>query len=383
MLRRGYLILIASMLVTFVLGSVHAFSVFIVPLEGLMSLPRSEVSLIYSFALVAITLSVLFGYLIYARLPAWLLVLFTCLLAVTGLLLAARAQNWWPLFLGYSLLFGGANGIGYGFTLQLAARELPEHKGFAMGAVTAAYAVGSIVFANIFATQIETVSVAAAFMALAMGLAVCGFISAITLYITGASYTIGDASNDETTGQLDKHRLSIFWLAYMLSVFAGLMAIGHAASIALSKGATNEMSVWCAMVIGIGSAVAGFLAGWLVDKWPVARFLVALPLMSAVSLFTLAYSQTALLVMVLLGLIGFCYGAVIAIYPVAIADEFGDLGPKAYGRVFTAWGFAGLVAPWSAGYIYDLKLDYQLALIVAAVTALLSALVVIFGRFEQ
>ena len=158
----------------------------------------------------------------------------------------------------------------------------------------------------------------------------------------------------------------MFWFAYMLSVFAGLMAIGHAAGIALSKGASHDISVWCAMVIGIGSAVAGFLAGWLVDKWPVARFLIGLPLLSAAALFMLAFSQTPLLVMALLGLVGFSYGAVIAIYPVAIADEFGDLGPKAYGRVFTAWGFAGLVAPWSAGYIYDLNLNYQMALIVAA-----------------
>ena len=85
--------MLASMLVTFVLGSVHAFSVFIVPLEGLLVLPRSEISLIYSFALVAITLSVLFGYLIYERLSAWLLVLLTCLLAATGLVLAANASN--------------------------------------------------------------------------------------------------------------------------------------------------------------------------------------------------------------------------------------------------------------------------------------------------
>ena len=69
----------ASMLVTFVLGSVHAFSVFIVPLETRLQLPRSEISLIYSFALVALTLAVLFGYRIYGLLSSWLLVLLrTC-----------------------------------------------------------------------------------------------------------------------------------------------------------------------------------------------------------------------------------------------------------------------------------------------------------------
>lgn len=382
-MNRGYLILAASMLVTFVLGSVHAFSVFIVPLETLLELPRSEVSLIYSFALVGITVSVLLGYLIYARLAAWLLVLLTCLVAAIGLIVASRANSLGLLFFGYSLLFGGANGVGYGFTLQLSARELPEKKGFAMGAVTAAYAVGSIVFAKIFAIEIESSSVSAAFMALALGLVACGLLAAFILYLARASY--GEVSKGSPTSvvALDQTRVFLFWLAYMLSVFAGLMAIGHAAGIALSKGASTELSVWSAMIIGIGSAAGGFLAGWLVDRWPIPRFLIGLPLLSAIVLLSLGFMQDALTVVLLLAVVGFSYGAIIAIYPVAIANEFGEQGPKAYGRVFTAWGFAGLVAPWSAGLIYDSQSNYQVALVVASFTAVLSALTVIFGRFDK
>ena len=105
-------ILIASMLVTFVLGSVHAFSVFLAPLEAQLGLPRSQISLIYSFALVSITLSVTLGYRIYALLPPWWLVVATGSVAAMGLLLTAAATNWWMLFAGYSLAFGVSNGIG-------------------------------------------------------------------------------------------------------------------------------------------------------------------------------------------------------------------------------------------------------------------------------
>jgi len=49
-------------------------------------------------------------------------------------------------------------------------------------------------------------------------------------------------------------------------------------------------------------------------------------------------------VFIALGLIGYCYGAIIAIYPVAVVDVFGTLAaPRIYGQVFTAWGLAGLV----------------------------------------
>jgi len=66
-----------------------------------------------------------------------------------------------------------------------------------------------------------------------------------------------------------------------------------------------------------------------------------------------------------------------------LSNEFGSLGPKAYGRVFTAWGFAGLLAPWSAGFIYDIQTDYQIALVVASLTALLSALTVYLGGLDK
>lgn len=368
------LTLLASMMITFVLGSVHAFSVFIVPLEKLLTLPRSEISLIYSFALVGITLAVLMGYRIYSLLPSWWLVLVTCLVAAAGLLLAAKAGSWWLLFLGYSVAFGLSNGIGYGFSLQLVGRVMPEIKGFAMGAVTAAYAVGSIVFAKVFAWRIELVSLESALLAIALAVIGFGSVAAIMLRVAGARY--GTPAVDGSPGRtaIDRGKVIQFWIAYMTSVFAGLMAIGHAAGIALSKNATIELATLAAINIGIGSALGGFLAGWLVDRWPVNRFLVGLPLLSAVALLAIGASNSASIVVVLLSLVGLSYGSIIAIYPVAISNYFGERGPRAYGQVFIAWGFAGLVAPWCAGLVFDLRAGYGLAMLIAAAIAIASAL---------
>jgi len=367
------LTLLASMLVTFVLGSVHAFSVFIVSFEALLGLPRSEISLIYSLALVAITLAVLLGYRFYSLLPPWWLVFITCLIAAGGLLLAASSLSWWTLFAGYSLAFGFCNGVGYGFSLQLVGRAMPEIKGFAMGAVTAAYAMGSIVFAKIFAWRIALVSVESALLSIAIAIIACGTIAALMLRMARASY--GESPRSDSPGQsaIDQRKVLQFWIAYMTSVFAGLMAIGHAAGIALSKAASIELATLAAIAIGIGSTMGGFLSGWLVDRWPASRFLIGLPLLSAVALIGISISENARVAVVLLALVGFSYGSIIAIYPVAISDYFPARGPQAYGRIFIAWGFAGLVAPWSAGLIYDLRGGYELAMVIAAAIAILSA----------
>jgi OFA family oxalate/formate antiporter-like MFS transporter len=368
------LTLLASMLVTFVLGSVHAFSVFIVSFEALLGLPRSEISLIYSFALVAITLAVLLGYRFYNLLATWWLIFITCLIAAAGLLLAASSLSWWTLFAGYSLAFGFCNGVGYGFSLQLVGRVMPEIKGFAMGAVTASYAVGSIVFAKLFAWRIALVSVESALLSLAIAIIGCGTVAAIMLRLARASY--GEAYFDDNRERPGKAQRKViqFWIAYMTSVFAGLMAIGHAAGIALSKAASTELATLAAIAIGIGSALGGFLAGWLVDRWPASRFLIGLPLLSAFALLGIGATESASVAVILLSLVGFSYGSIIAIYPVAISNYFVARGPQAYGRVFIAWGFAGLVAPWSAGLIYDLRGGYELAMLFAAVIAILSAI---------
>ena len=78
-----------------------------------------------------------------------------------------------------------------------------------------------------------------------------------------------------------------------------------------------------------------------------------------------------------LGVTGFAYGAIISIYPAAIATRFGVVeGVEIYGKVFIAWGIAGFISPWLAGILYDLNGDYRLALIIASIAGLGSALVV-------
>jgi predicted MFS family arabinose efflux permease len=225
--------------------------------------------------------------------------------------------------------------------------------------------------------------VESALESLAMAIIACGVLASIMLRLAGASY--GESQHVDSRQRLarDRHKVIQFWIAYMTSVFAGLMAIGHAAGIALSKTSSTELATLAAIAIGIGSACGGFLSGWLVDRWPASRFLVGLPLLSAFALLAIGVTANASVTVILLSLVGFCYGSIIAIYPVAISDYFAAQGPQAYGRVFIAWGFAGLVAPWSAGLIYDLRGDYELAMVIAAAVAILSAICAVVFRLGK
>ena len=79
--------LVGGCLMTATLGSIHAFSVFLNPLENALLLNRASISSIYSLALVSLTLGVLVGYLVYPLLTVPRLVLGIFSVTALGLLI--------------------------------------------------------------------------------------------------------------------------------------------------------------------------------------------------------------------------------------------------------------------------------------------------------
>jgi len=71
------------------------------------------------------------------------------------------------------------------------------------------------------------------------------------------------------------------------------------------------------------------------------------------------------------------YGAVIDIYPTLVAKLFGlEKSAWAYGKIFTAWGFAGLTAPSIAGFFYEHSDNYSSSLLLAAILSAIAAIII-------
>lgn len=366
---RKYSVLFATSLVLTVLGSIHAFSVFLEPLEAKFGVTRATASLAYSFGLVFLTGAVLAGPFIYNRMrPAMIFVVVSFLCAL-GTIMASFAGNIAMIWLGYSVLFGFANGLGYGFGLQLVARTNPQIAGLAMGIVTAAYALGATISSFIFEATLAAGGFRMTMLALGATVFIVGLIAAFIIAKSGASYSVAQQGNATTALPIGK--IALLWLSYGAAVFAGLMVIGHAASIAKLAG----FSGWAApSVLAIFNLSGSLISGGLTHRVSHRRLLVILPLISAASLVAMMSFQP--LVLICLGIVGFSFGGIIAVYPAAISRMFkGEDGPRAYGRVFTAWGMAGLLGPWIAGRIFDLSSGYQAALVCASVLAVISAFV--------
>lgn len=380
---KGLLVLIAASIVSAVLGTIHGFSVFIEPLEIQFGATRSQVSLTYSLALVTLTFAVLFGPRIFGRWSAATFILCACGLAAIGALLAGIAGSLPFVWLGFSLIFGLANGLGYGFGLQIAAQVNPGREGLAMGIVTAAYAFGAVLSPIVFDLAVGFGGFTAAMKVLAVSLLGAGTLSAILMWSVQARFQTEQPSSATASAPVKSQLL--LWLGYFGGVLAGLMVIGHAAGIAASL--RPDSAAWVApVVIAACNLMGSLVCGRLADRISLGLLLTALATITSVSLAGLALFGEFGGLMIALGVIGFAYGGTIATYPAVVAKLFGMAqSARIYGRVFTAWGLAGLLGPWLAGSLFDTYGDYRIAMISAAAFGLVSvvATLVLFGKPSQ
>jgi OFA family oxalate/formate antiporter-like MFS transporter len=364
--RNGILVLAGSIMLMLVLGSVHAFSIFLGSIEEEFGTTRSNASLTYSLALAVLTIHVLYGDRVFRRVSPGQLILGVCAISTIGILISGYSDNLYMVWIGYGVMFGAANGLGYSFTLQYAAQANPEIKGIAMGVVTASYGAGAAVAPLPFDMLLGSYGFRGGMAGLAIALVAIGPIVAF-LFMRSGHRLLTEMEARPDHGRFGHFIVTRLWFTYGTAVAAGLMVIGHATGIAHSSGLSGDWIFIAPIVIAVGNIVGSCFGGYIVDQWGARRLLLTTGTFSALSLTVMWVTLSPLSALAGLAIIGFMYGATIAAVPVAIARLYGAVrGIRIYGLVFTAWGTAGLLAPWGAGLMFELNDDYTTALLLAA-----------------
>jgi OFA family oxalate/formate antiporter-like MFS transporter len=373
--KERFLALIACLLITFCMGTVHAFSTLIQNIELQTGVGRMASSLVYSIALVNVTLAVFFGHILYRKVSPNLLILLIAILPILGLFFSS-SQSWLGWVIGYGFLFGLSSGLGYGLSLFIVSSITERDKlGYALGLVTASYAFGAVAFSMIYPFLFSYFGFISGYI---IGL---GFLSSIVI-IGLACYKFSNVhiKNELHTDahiQSRSSKVIPLWFGYFLGVFAGLMAIGHAVPLIISSGGSILTAISSITLMTLGSAFAGIYAGWLVDRYGCKRPLFIILLFNCIALVGLATISNVHLLIVLLVTIASIYGAVIAIYPTLVNHLVGkELSAKIYGRVFTAWGAAGLISPSLAGWLFEKNNSYDSSILFAASVSIIAVLVI-------
>ncbi len=350
------LILLASVLITVSLGSVHGYSIFLEQLERQLEISRFASSLVYSVALASITLAVFAGHLFYRSFSPGFVAVLSLLLTVAGYLLATQVSGYWSFLLGYGLVFGFANGLGYGLTIYLCGRHFVENKGLAIGLVTAVYPLGAMITSFAAAPWLESLKVQQILVYQGLAIATCLlFAAAILLAVRlKKQQAINDGTPVQAFTPLQTRLVVRLFFTYGFGVFAGLMIMGHASAMMSATGGSFQFIALAIVAVSAGNIIGGFLGGGMSDNLAPRNAFWAVLGMSVASLAVLLFFRSPVGVFVGMTILGLAYGAYIVVVPTAVSNYFGpELSAKAYGLVFLAWGSAGILAPGFAGWLYE------------------------------
>jgi OFA family oxalate/formate antiporter-like MFS transporter len=352
-------------------GTLYAWTVFVQPLQALLGLDRATLSLVFSAATVAFPAGMLLTPRLFARFRPAQIVVAGLLVAVAGLLCAAAFQSFAVVVLGYGCAFGLANGIVYSAALQIANNALPHRRGFATAVIVCGYAMGGALAAPFYVALIASVGPWHALLAMAVCIAV---VALVAWRILQPLRWPAPPSARAGLGP-GKAVIAVLWAGFFFGAFSGLLAISHAAGMAAAAGATVPMIALAAALISVGNGIGRIVSGTLIDHLPARAILAIAGLVSLAAQVFLALAPAPANAVIALSVVGLAYGMTASGYPAAVSHIFGHERVSAvFGRVFTAWGVAGLIAAPLGGYVFDRTGGYAISLWIGAGAAVLAIL---------
>jgi MFS transporter, OFA family, oxalate/formate antiporter len=263
------------------------------------------------------------------------------LAAGTGLGLTAAAEEPWTPWLGIGLLFGAANGLAYGVAVALAARVHAERRGTASGLVVGAYAAGPVVLGLVSPHVLPGVGWRTCLAVLAV--LVAGLVGLAAALAPGGAGL--EQRQDRGPASAPRATVAALWLLFAGGAAPGLVVFATAAPLAAATGRDPADAGAAVSLLAFGNLAGRLGAGWWSDSVGRIPALAAALAATAVAVAGLASATAPSIVLTGLLVVGLAYGALSALVPAATADRVGARAfPAVYGRVFSAWGCAGLLA---------------------------------------
>jgi OFA family oxalate/formate antiporter-like MFS transporter len=290
------------------------------------------------------------------------------------------------------LTFGVISGLGMGFGYAAATPCAikwfePRKKGLITGIVVAGIGISAIYIAPLtnYLLKIRDIEYAFRFLGIMSIIAMTVF--SLILRNPPKGYVPHSKNNKPATAHghdyswneiLGKRSFYLLWLTYLMSATAGLMLIGHIASIAFVQ-ANWKAGFVLVVVLAVFNATGRVSGGFLSDKLGRTNAMLIVFLLQAANMFLFSFFNSIPLLIVGTAIAGLAYGSIFSLFPATTADFFGikNLGVN-YGMVFTGWGIAGVVGPILGGRVVDLTGSYNTSYIIAGIMLLIGAFLVRF-----
>lgn len=368
------------------LGSLYAWSVFVLPLEREFGWTRAQTSWVFTIAIITFAASfIVAGRLQDQRGPRLCAATGGTLVGL-GFFLTSMTTQLWHIYAIFAIV-GIGNGFGYATPTPVASKWFPDKRGLVVGLMVGGYGAGSAIIGPVATNLMNTIGWRPTFQILGVVFFAMGMVGTLLLKNPPAGYrpdgwvppTTGAAaqrgSRDYSSGEMVKTPTFILlWVAYCLGTTAGLMVISQLVPFARAAGLTAAAATLAITVGAVGNAGGRILSGWMSDTLGRLTTLRVMVLLSAVGMPVLfAVREDVVLFYLLTAVVYWCYGTQLSVFASTTADFYGtkNLGLN-YGLLFTAWGVAGIIGPIIAGSVYDRFGDYRYAFYAAAALAVVA-----------
>jgi OFA family oxalate/formate antiporter-like MFS transporter len=366
------------------LGSLYAWSVFVLPLEREFGWTRAQTSWVFTIAVVTFAITfILAGRIQDARGPRPCAFAGAVLVAL-GFFLASQTTSLWFLYTMFGVVVGAGNGFGYATPMPVASKWFPDKRGLVVGLMVGGYGAGSAIVGPMATSLIQSIGWRPTFRLLAVVFFAMGMIGTWLLTNppdgyrpagwTGRGPATSAATEYSTADMLRTPQFYALWIAYCLGTTAGLMVISQLVPFARAAGMSAAAATYAITVGAVGNAGGRILSGWLSDALGRLTTLRVMVLGSAIAMPALfIWREEPALLYILVAAVYWCYGTQLSVFASATADLYGtrNLGLN-YGLLFTAWGAAGIVGPMIGARVYDAFGDYRYAFYIAAALAIVA-----------
>lgn len=384
--RSGWIVTFAALGINLILGILYSWSVLKKALVAEWGWTNTEASLPYTVCIAVLAFFTIFGGRLQDKYGPRIIALIGGLLFGAGLVGSAYATSPTMMVLTFGVISGLGMGFGYAAATPCAIKWFdPRKKGLISGIVVSGIGLSAVYIAPLTNALLKSSGIQFTYLTLGIISLVGLTIFSLLLKNPPAGYVPADTSNkpsakkstDFTWQAMIKTRpFILLWLTYLMSATAGLMLIGHIASIAMVQ-ANWQASFILVVILAIFNATGRITGGVLSDKVGRTNAMLIAFGLQAINMFAFAFFTSIPLLILGTMIAGLAYGSIFSLFPSITADFFGikNLGVN-YGIIFTGWGVAGIIGPIIGGRVVDLTGSYNGSYIVAGIMLIIGVLLV-------
>ncbi len=373
----GWVITYAALGVNLILGLLYAWSVFKKALVADWGWTNMEASLPYTVSIAIFAFMMIFAGRAQDKIGPRYVTMLGGLMLGLGLICSGFAPTPFWMVITFGVIGGLGIGLGYSATTPCAIKWFESSKkGLISGIVVSGVGLAPVYIAPLTAYLLKLYGIQHTFITLGVIAIIVVFIFSLFLKnppegyipentVSATKKSAPSVINIEWKEMIKTPQFYLLWTMYLLTATAGLMLIGHLASIAATQAAWKAGFI-LVVVLSLFNAFGRVLAGILSDKIGRTNAMFVVFLIQAANMFAFSYFTTIPTLIFGSAVAGLAYGALFTLFPTTTADYFGlkNLGVN-YGLVFTGWGIAGVVGPILGGLVMDKTGSYNISYAVA------------------